>query len=141
MKTPAPLLLLLVGLACLGQSSAKKPMTRAQAKRINSCISMIQTLEAIAQREGNAGTCLGCDPTLDACPVGCQNHINDYFTACNGIELPDGAYFDKDEKFSGTVPSRASPIADDSRKPPNRLPNTLSGQSLVPSSTRCCVPC
>ena len=49
----------------------------------------------------NIKTCISCEPTRQACPRGCQPLINQLYVACDGVELPDGWYFDPDKQITG----------------------------------------
>src|SRR5689334_16297132 len=39
-------------------------------------------------------SCMGCDPALPTCAVGCQNLVDAMYRHCDGVCLPDGYYHD-----------------------------------------------
>ena len=44
--------------------------------------------------------CLGCSKrTQSSCPTSCQEMIDDLYSKCDGITLPDGYYYDQVKKY------------------------------------------
>lgn len=42
-----------------------------------------------------------CDPTQPICPQNCQNLINNLYTNCENVCLPDGYFFDPLNEYFG----------------------------------------
>jgi len=79
------LAVLLVVLGCVDTQ-----WSRATVKK---CIAISNYLATFG--DGSTSTsCMGCDPALPECTSPCQSVVDDLYTDCDGICLPDGYYYD-----------------------------------------------
>ena len=61
----------------------------------NSCVSVTRKMQ------NSDTTCLMCDPTYEFCGGKCQQLIDNVYTGCDGVCLPDGFYYDEARTLSG----------------------------------------
>mmetsp|Transcript_3244 Transcript_3244/g.4724 ORF Transcript_3244/g.4724 Transcript_3244/m.4724 type:complete len:149 (-) Transcript_3244:137-583(-) len=87
------LLSFLLFLVLLGQQCE----AGCDASSNSECISI---LEDISVRTGTQ-QCMSCQPAKATCASGCQTQIDQMYIYCDGVELPDGFYFDPAEEING----------------------------------------
>jgi hypothetical protein len=92
----AALLSLSGGQQLLVGKDYEKPAVSSRA-----CAMAVEKIREASQFLGNDGTCMGCDPALEFCPMGCQDLVNELYAVCDGVAMPDGLFFDPKDTLNG----------------------------------------
>jgi hypothetical protein len=82
---------------------------------VNTCVSASRELRGRGTGNTlhpNDISCMQCEPTRskEDCPFGCQDIINQFYSACSGVCLPDTYYFDPQYLMKGCWDEHADEI-------------------------------
>lgn len=68
---------------------------------VHTCIHASNKVRKTGESFDTDELCMGCDPTLATCPVGCQKWVSKLWKNCGNVCLPDGYFFDPSQTVSG----------------------------------------